>query len=137
MNRASRHRGIGALLKALAPTGPTRALPARLSSAASGAVIAAGLPAPSMNFNVAGFEVDAYWEAERFAVELDVYETHGGRAAFERDRLRQEELKLAGIEMIRITGVDSIASRRGWRSDWPTLAQRRRAASGRPGGGAR
>ena len=31
-----------------------------------------------MNFNVAGFELDAYWEAERFAVELDVYETHGG-----------------------------------------------------------
>ena len=36
--------------------------------------------------------------------ELDVYETHGSRAAFERDRLRHEDLKLAGIEMIRVTG---------------------------------
>jgi hypothetical protein len=65
----------------------------------------AGLPTPSMNFNLAGYELDAYWETERFAVELDVYETHGSRAAFERDRLRQEELKLLGVEMVRITGT--------------------------------
>jgi very-short-patch-repair endonuclease len=65
---------------------------------------ATGLPAPTMNFNVGGYELDAYWEAERFMVELDVYETHGSRAAFERDRLRQEDLKLNGVEMIRITG---------------------------------
>lgn len=64
----------------------------------------AGLPAPSMNLNVLGYELDAYWEPERFAVELDVYETHGSRAAFERDRLRQEDLKLKGVESIRITG---------------------------------
>ena len=64
-------------------------------------VIAAGLPAPSMNFNVAGYELDAYWPDLRFAVELDLFETHGTRAAFERDRVRQEELKLLGIEMIR------------------------------------
>lgn len=67
-------------------------------------VKAAELPVPAMNCNVAGFEVDAYWEAERFAVELDVYETHGTHAAFERDRLRQEDLLLAGIEIDRITG---------------------------------
>jgi very-short-patch-repair endonuclease len=36
-------------------------------------------------------------------VELDLFETHGTRAAFERDRRRQEELKLLGIEMVRIT----------------------------------
>jgi very-short-patch-repair endonuclease len=56
-----------------------------------------------MNFNVSGYELDAYWPELRFAVELDLFETHGGRAAFERDRLRQEELKLLGIEMIRVT----------------------------------
>jgi hypothetical protein len=69
-----------------------------------GLVKKAGLPAPSMNLNVAGYELDAYWEPERFVVELDVYETHGSHAAFERDRLRQEDLKLKGVEMIRITG---------------------------------
>jgi hypothetical protein len=67
-------------------------------------VQAAGLPLPSMNFVVGGFELDAYWKRERFVVELDVYETHGGRDAFERDRLRQDDLLLIGVEMIRVTG---------------------------------
>ena len=57
-----------------------------------------------MNFNEGEYELDAYWQPERFAVELDVYETHGTRAAFEEDRLRQENLKLMGVEMIRVTG---------------------------------
>lgn len=64
----------------------------------------AGLPRPATGFNVAGYELDVYWWEERFAVELDVFETHGTRGAFERDRLRQEDLKLAGVEMIRATG---------------------------------
>jgi very-short-patch-repair endonuclease len=69
-----------------------------------GLIKKAGLPAPVMNLNVLGYELDAYWEAERFVVELDVYETHGSHAAFESDRLRQEDLKLQGVEMIRVTG---------------------------------
>jgi hypothetical protein len=67
-------------------------------------VTAAGLPAPSMNRFVAGHEIDAYWEAERFGVELDVFETHGGRLSFEEDRERDDELLLAGIETTRVTG---------------------------------
>lgn len=63
------------------------------------------LPQPSMNFVAAGYELDAYWPAERFAVELDTYAYHGSPAAFERDRKRQEDLKLAGIEIVRITGT--------------------------------
>jgi hypothetical protein len=64
----------------------------------------AGLPEPSMNFFVAGHEIDAWWEAERFGVELDVYETHGSRLSFEEDRVRDDELLLAGIETTRVTG---------------------------------
>jgi len=56
------------------------------------------------NFHEAGCELDVYWPELRFAVELDVFETHGTRESFEADRLRQEDLKLAGIELIRITG---------------------------------
>jgi hypothetical protein len=78
-----------------------------------------GLPAPSINLFVAGYEIDAYWEAERFAVEVDGWETHSTRAAFEDDRLRQEELKLAGIDSVRITArrierePDAVATRIG------------------------
>jgi AbiEi antitoxin C-terminal domain len=67
-------------------------------------VTAAGLPRPAMNAFVAGYEIDAYWEAERFGVELDVFETHGSRLSFEEDRVRDDELLLAGIETIRVTG---------------------------------
>lgn len=91
----------------------------------------AGLPTPAVNRFVAGHEIDMYWEHERFAVELDGYEHHGTRAAFERDRLRQEELKLAGIEAIQLTArrverepttvVDRLA----------TLLKRRRAEVGK------
>ncbi len=63
----------------------------------------AGLPAPRINTWEEGCEIDAYWEAERFAVEIDGWETHDGREAFENDRLRQEDLKLAGIDSIRVT----------------------------------
>lgn len=66
-------------------------------------VLMAGLPRPAINTFVAGYEVDAYWAKERFAVELDGYETHGTRAAFERDPVRLEDLKLAGIDAIRVT----------------------------------
>lgn len=63
----------------------------------------ARLPRPATNIFVCGHEIDAYWEAERFAVEVDGWDTHRTRAAFEADPLRQEDLKLAGIDSIRIT----------------------------------
>jgi hypothetical protein len=64
----------------------------------------AGLPQPHTNYVEHGFELDCYWPEFRFVVELDVYETHGTRAAFERDRMRQEDLLLVGIGMTRVTG---------------------------------
>jgi predicted transcriptional regulator of viral defense system len=63
----------------------------------------AGLSRPALNIFVAGHEIDAYWEAERFAVEVDGWDTHRTREAFEADPLRQENLKLAGIDSIRVT----------------------------------
>ncbi len=63
----------------------------------------AGLPRPAMNTFVEGYELDAYWEAERFAVEVDGWDSHRTRQAFEADPLRQEDLKLTGIDSIRIT----------------------------------
>jgi hypothetical protein len=103
--RAGGHRGAGRLRRALAIYRDEPAFTrSRLERRFLALVRRSGLPAPSMNFSEAGYELDAYWQPERFAVELDVYETHGTRAAFERDRLRQENLKLQGIETIRITG---------------------------------
>jgi hypothetical protein len=104
LSRSGGHRGRGRLAQALAIYSPDPAFTrSKFERRFRDAVKAAGLPAPSMNFNAEGFELDAYWPNLRFAVELDLFETHGSRAAFERDRRRQEELKLLGIESIRIT----------------------------------
>jgi hypothetical protein len=99
------HRGKGPLRRALSIYRDDPAFTrSRLERRFRDLVKSAGLPAPSMNFWEGEFELDAYWRPERFVVELDVYETHGSRASFESDRVRHEELKLVGIEMIRVTG---------------------------------
>jgi predicted transcriptional regulator of viral defense system len=62
-----------------------------------------GVSLPKLNCWVEKWEIDAYWETERFAVEVDGWETHGTREAFENDRLRLEEMKLAGIDCIPVS----------------------------------
>ena len=104
LDRAGGHRGRGRLRRALSLYQPDPSFTrSRFEKLFRRRVLAAGLPTPSMNFNVDGYELDAYWPDLRFAVELDLFETHGTRAAFERDHVRQEELKLLGVEMIRVT----------------------------------
>jgi very-short-patch-repair endonuclease len=62
-----------------------------------------GLPAPKLNAIVAGREVDAYFEAERLAVELDGWGFHSDRLAFESDRERDAAFLALGIATLRIT----------------------------------
>lgn len=127
LDRAGGHRGRGRLRRALALYQPDPAFTrSRFERQFRRRVRAADLPAPSMNFNVAGYELDAYWPEHRFAVELDLFETHGTRAAFERDRLRQEELKLLGIEMIRVTKPRLDREPEAVIRNLATLLQRRR-----------
>ena len=64
---------------------------------------AAELPPPRTNARVAGYEVDAYWPAHNLIVELDGYEYHGTRQAFERDRRKDAALVAAGYRVVRIT----------------------------------
>jgi very-short-patch-repair endonuclease/predicted transcriptional regulator of viral defense system len=47
--------------------------------------------------------IDFLWPSERVALEADSYEFHGTRQAFERDRRRDQLLRLAGYEPLRIT----------------------------------
>ncbi len=66
-------------------------------------VRAAGLRSPSVNAAIGGYEVDFLWRDERMAVELDGFEFHGTRAAFERDRARDHDLQMEGIQVVRLT----------------------------------
>lgn len=63
----------------------------------------AGLPRPRMNVQLAGMEVDFWWPEHRLVVEADSRRHHHTAAAFERDRLRDAELVVEGIRVIRLT----------------------------------
>lgn len=61
------------------------------------------LPPPVQNVHVLGHEVDALWPAAKLVVELDSWEYHSHRAAFERDRARDPKFLIAGYRTIRVT----------------------------------
>jgi hypothetical protein len=128
LERTIGHHGHGRLRRAISVHRPSSFTRSGLEKRFLELTVAAGLPQPRMNFFEAGYELDAYWPEFRFAVELDVFETHGSRGAFERDRRRQENLLLAGIVMTRVTGlrldrepdevirrVGRLLRQRGWR----------------------
>lgn len=104
LTRNRGHRGALPLERAIGIYEPPRLTRSELERAFLRLIERAGLPRPSTALNVAGYELDIYWPELRFAVELDVYATHGGHEAFEEDRRRDEDLKLAGVELTRVTG---------------------------------
>lgn len=61
------------------------------------------LPPHSTNVEVLGKEVDALWPAAKLIVELDSWEFHSHRAAFQRDRARDARLLVDGYRTIRVT----------------------------------
>jgi predicted transcriptional regulator of viral defense system len=69
----------------------------------------ANVPTPEVNVWVTppdggpALQVDFLWRDARLIVETDGHATHGTRAAFERDRLRDQRLVAAGWRVVRIT----------------------------------
>jgi hypothetical protein len=61
------------------------------------------LPEPVMSTDVAGHEVDALWPEHRVIIELDSWDFHQDRRAFESDRDRDADTLAAGYLTIRIT----------------------------------
>ena len=64
----------------------------------------AGITGYEVNARVHGYEVDLLWPAERLAVEIDGWDAHSGRVAFERDRLKVATLAANGTRVVPITG---------------------------------
>jgi hypothetical protein len=134
LDRTRGHLGWGRLRRAIALYAPPPFTRSQFERKFFEAVVEAGLPRPATNFAEAGFELDVYWPEYRFAVELDVYATHGSHAAFERDRLRQEDLKLARIEMTRVTDVRFSREPRAVLARVSQLLDDRRRELGQPRG---
>jgi very-short-patch-repair endonuclease len=56
------------------------------------------------NASIHGYEVDFLWRDAGVAVELDGWDGHSGRIAFERDRLKIARLIAHGLTVIPVTG---------------------------------
>jgi very-short-patch-repair endonuclease len=70
-------------------------------------LIEEGLPAPRCNVKLCvdghPLEIDLLWDRQRLIIETDGEETHGTRAAFQRDRRRDQILTAAGYRIARVT----------------------------------
>jgi very-short-patch-repair endonuclease len=64
------------------------------------------LPRPATNAYVAGYEGDAVWRAARLVVELDGWDAHKTRRAFQHDRTKANALTAAGWTVLRFTHAD-------------------------------
>jgi len=93
-------RATGRLAELLGCAAPTRS---RLERAFLRFIDEHGLPRPVVNGYVEGFEVDAHWPEARLIVEVDSWQFHADRRAFEVDRERDAVLQTAGWRVVRVT----------------------------------
>jgi very-short-patch-repair endonuclease len=61
------------------------------------------LPQPEVNVKIDRFEVDFSWRDERLVVEVDGWNAHRSRSAFEADRARDARLTVLGFRVVRFT----------------------------------
>ena len=61
------------------------------------------LPQPEVNVRIDRFVVDFLWRAERPIIEVDGWESHGTRFAFEQDRSPDARLKVLGFNVVRFS----------------------------------
>ncbi len=103
LSRAGGHRGRRPLEAAADERDPPPDTRSELERRFLDLILEGGLPRPALNVMVAGYEVDVLWPAQRVIVELDGFEFHRTRDAFERDRIRDAALQLAGYVVLRVT----------------------------------
>lgn len=114
LERCNGHRGVGRL-RALLGYDPAAAAEAlsELERIFLDLLRANGVPMPLVNVLVDGFLVDTYWPEADLVVELDGYEFHHDRQAFERDHDKLTRLRLAGHEVVAFTYAQ-VTSEPGW-----------------------
>ncbi len=61
------------------------------------------LPSPEVNVRIGPYVVDFLWRPRRLVVEVDGWDAHRSRSAFEADRARDAKLKTWGYEVVRFT----------------------------------
>jgi very-short-patch-repair endonuclease len=64
------------------------------------------LPLPAANERVGNYRVDCHWPDHDLIVELDSYQFHGSRRAWEADRRRDRDARRGGKDLIRYVATD-------------------------------
>jgi hypothetical protein len=110
LDRANGRRGARALRRAIAayePSTQKSVLERRFKDLLR---TAPDIPSPAFNAAVEGeqatHEVDAFWPAQRLAVQLDGFEFHRTRRDRERDAASDADLELVGHRVMRLTWDD-------------------------------
>jgi very-short-patch-repair endonuclease len=100
--RANGRRGAKRLARLLAGAGTTRTR-ADSEERLLDLLRRAQLPAPILNHPLHGYEADFYWPDHGLVLEMDSWDWHSGRRAFERDRRKSAVLTAAGLRVTHST----------------------------------
>jgi very-short-patch-repair endonuclease len=101
--RAGKRKGVARMWRLLgreADLGYTRSKAERLMRRL---MRDADLSQPRCNVRLHDYTVDFVWPDQRLVVEVDGYQFHGHRSAFERDRRKDQVLVAAGYRVVRVT----------------------------------
>ena len=119
------HKGITKLRKAIKDYEPTpHWTRSRLEKRFFRLCRKHGIPLPSVNQWIEGYEVDMVWREQRLIVELDTEATHGTRSARRKDPIRDAKLQIAGYRVIRVTDERLLRDPAGVMADVAALLTR-------------
>jgi very-short-patch-repair endonuclease len=103
LSRSKGRRGRKPLTAALSAVVPDERTRSDLEEAFLTFCEERGIPRPKVNRGRDGKELDMLWPQDNLIVELDGYQGHRTRRAFEEDRRRDAKHLLAGLHTLRVT----------------------------------
>ncbi len=101
--RAPGRRGVQRLLRLLDNGGSDGFTRSKGERRLRDLLRAAELPQPVANAPLLGYVADFLWPEQKLIVEVDGFQFHSSRQAFEHDRRRDQRLQAAGYQVIRVT----------------------------------
>jgi very-short-patch-repair endonuclease len=104
LGRYPNRRGASSLIEILDLTGGPRRTRSPAERLMLRLLRRAQITGYETNGRIHDYEVDFLWRELSFAVEIDGYDAHSGRVAFERDRLKLATLEARGLVVMPVTG---------------------------------
>jgi very-short-patch-repair endonuclease len=103
LDRAGNRKGVARMRRLLSREGDHGYTSSKAERLMRRLMRDAALPQPLCNRRLHGYRVDFLWPDRRLVVEVDGYQFHGHRSAFERDRRKDQVLIAAGYRVVRVT----------------------------------